>query len=311
MSKRSGAQIKTKTEMARKVVAHHFGNSRKRIEFKPAGKTNFVFDVHTKDGDFIVRIAGTGTKINDFIKEQWATHKAKEKGVPVPEILEVGNEIISLPYMLQKKLDGKEAVDHPDRLDILEKLGGYARLIHSIPTTGFGTVFDWSKNKLSKQKTWPEFLENELELESRLKFLQKKNILDKKKIVKLVTFFEKIKKWKVSPFLNHCDLRLKNVIVNDAGKIQALIDWENCASNVAPYWDFSIALHDLSIDGKHRFLQGYGLDIDEFEKMAYALTAFNLINYVPSLQRLIQKKDKATLALYTLRLNGSLDLFSL
>ena len=38
--------------MARKVVKHHFGKSLEKIEFKPAGKTNFVFDVVTKEGKF-------------------------------------------------------------------------------------------------------------------------------------------------------------------------------------------------------------------------------------------------------------------
>jgi aminoglycoside phosphotransferase (APT) family kinase protein len=154
------SQIKSKTAMARKVVKHHFSKSLEKIEFKPAGKTNFVFDVATKEGNFIVRIANSRAKLNDFMKEQWATQKALSIGVPVPEILEVGHEIIPLPYMLQQKIEGEEAVNHPDRLKILQKLGKYARMIHSIPTTGFGKVFDWSKNKLSKKKTWSEFLEN-------------------------------------------------------------------------------------------------------------------------------------------------------
>lgn len=297
--------------MAKKVVTHHFGKSIKNIEFKPAGKTNFVFDIETKQGNFIVRIASSRTKIYDFIKEQWATQKALGKGIPVPEILEVSNEIIPLPYMLQKKIDGKDAMDHPCRLDILQDLGNYARLIHSIPTNGFGSVFDWSKNKPSKQKTWIEFLENELGVSERLKFLQMQNILNKRKITKLIALFEKIRRWKITSSLNHCDLRLKNVIANDAGKIQAIIDWENCASNVAPYWDFSIALHDLSIDGKQRFLEGYGMNFAEFDRMSYALTAFNVINYIPVLQRIIERKDVMRLEFYKLRLNGSLDLFSL
>jgi len=96
-------QIKSKTAMARKVVKHHFGKSLEKIEFKPAGKTNFVFDVATKEGNFIVRIANSRAKLNDFMKEQWATQKALSVGVPVPEILEVGHDLISLPYMLQQK----------------------------------------------------------------------------------------------------------------------------------------------------------------------------------------------------------------
>ena len=305
------SQIKSKTAMARKVVMHHFGKSSQKIEFKPAGKTNFVFDVITKDGSFIVRIANSRAKLNDFMKEQWAAQKALNIGVPVPEILEVGHEIIPLPYMLQQKIEGEEAVNHPDRLKILHKLGKYARMIHSIPTTGFGKVFDWSKNKLSKKKTWIEFLEKELQVAEGLEFLQDNDILSKKKIKRLNGEFEKLKKWKITPALNHCDLRLKNVIVNEAGEIKAILDWEDCSSNCAPYWDFSIALHDLSIDGKQKFLEGYELDVKEFSRRAYALTVFNIINYIPALQRIIAKKDKDRLELYKLRLNGSLDLFSI
>ena len=104
---------------------------------------------------------------------------------------------------------------------------------------------------------------------------------------------------------------MKNVIVNEAGEIKAILDWEDCSSNCAPYWDFSIALHDLSIDGKQKFLEGYEPDVEEFSKKAYALTVFNIINYIPALQGIINKKDKTRLELYKLRLDGSLDLFSI
>src|SRR6185503_1591149 len=157
MAQYTASQIRSKMALARKVAKHHFGKSFKKLEFKPAGKTNFVFEVFTTEGNYIIRIATSRTKINHFIKEQWATHKALEAGIPVPEILEVGNEIISLPYMLQQKVDGTEAINHPDRLKILFKLGKYAKKIHTIPTEGFGPMFNWSKNKLSRNKTWMEF----------------------------------------------------------------------------------------------------------------------------------------------------------
>lgn len=311
MQKYSAAQISDKTAMAKKVAAHYFGKGIKKIQFKPAGKTNFVFDIKTKDGDYIVRIANTGGKINDFIKEQWATQKATKRGVPVPEILEVGNEVINMPYMLQHKMEGKEAMNHPERLSIIHELGRYAKKIHTIATEGFGNNFNWSGNILSRQETWPEFLDKELQVAERIRFLHKNKLLTPQKIKKLTGLIIEIKKWKIPPTLNHCDLRLKNVIANENGKIMAILDWENCSSNIAPYWDLSIALHDLSIDAKQKFLEGYGLDIKEFNRNAYALTVFNLINYIPSLQIIIDKKQTARLELYRLRLNGSLDLFSL
>lgn len=311
MPRYTAAQIRTKKQMAKKVVEHHFGKTISNIEFNAAGRTNFVFSATTKEGDFIIKIAFNKTKYKDFLKEQWAIQKAFEAGIPVAEILEVGDELIPFPYLLQRKVAGTEAIHHPDRLEILKKLGSYAHIIHSIPTEGFGSLFNWSKNKLSKKKTWVEFLEEELQVNEGLNFLDKHSILSKKKIKHLNSEYKKIKKWKIAPSLNHCDLRLKNVIANDKGDIMAIIDWENCASNIAPYWDFSIALHDLSIDAKQKFLEGYDLNIEDFSKKAFSLTVFNIINYIPALQKMVDQKDKNNLALYKLRLDGSLDLFSL
>lgn len=311
MAKRTAAQIQSRAKLAKTVFQHHFGAKNPEIEYKDAGKTNYVFELKSGRKNYIVRISTSHTKLHDFFKEQWVVQKVREIGVPVPEILEVGSEIIPLPYMLQEKVNGTEAVDHPLRTDILCDLGKYAKLIHSIETTGFGHSFDWSKNKLSKQSTWNDYLDNELKVTERLRFLQKHNMLTRAKLANLDRHFKKIFKWKLAPVLNHSDLRLKNILVNKKGKIQAIIDWENCSSNIAPYWDLSIALHDLSIDGKQRFLEGYGLDFNEFNKMSYALTAFNLVNYVPTLQEAIEKNDKAKLEFYRLRLNGAFDLFSL
>ena len=311
MTKHSPAEVKVKKEMAKKILSHHFAHPPKNIEFKPAGKTHYVFEARTKEGDIIVRIGDSNNRLRNFLKEQWVSREAAARGIPVAEILEVGHELIEFPYMLTRKLDGKEATDHPDRLEILKMLGKITRSIHTIPTNGFGNEFDWSNNKLSKNITWKDMLENELLITERLKYLGSQKVLDKNKMDNLVKLFDKIRLWKKNPVLNHGDLRLKNVIVNEEGKILAIIDWDNAFSSIGPYWDFSIALHDLSIDGKEKFLEGYGLDFKEFNKMAYSLTAFNLINYVPVLQDIIAKKDKGLLNLYKLRLNGSLDLFSL
>jgi hygromycin-B 4-O-kinase len=172
-------------------------------------------------------------------------------------------------------------------------------------------VFDWSQNKLSKNRTWINFLDVELAFDERMKILKKENILTPPNCKKLLTLYEKVKKWKIAPALNHGDLRLKNVIADNSGKIIAIIDWDNCISNVAPYWDLSIALHDLSIDGKHRFLEGYGVDFDEFDKMAYSMKVFNIINYADSIKAMKEKNDLQWLQYYRLRLNGDLDLYSL
>jgi hypothetical protein len=93
--------------------------------------------------------------------------------------------------------------------------------------------------------------------------------------------------------------------------ITALIDWEDCVSNLAPEWELSLALHDLSIDEKQEFLEGYGLRADQVAKIAPVIKAMNLINYAPEIGRLADSNDTARLEQYRLRLSAALDLYSL
>jgi len=106
-------------------------------------------------------------------------------------------------------------------------------------------------------------------------------------------------------------MRLKNVPVNDAGQIAAGIDWEFCSSNVAPYWDLSLALHDLSIDAKHEFLSGYGVSQEKVREIAPVLKAINLLNYAPFVERAAEENDAPRLEQYRTRLSGALDLYTL
>ena len=311
MRKHPAAQVKKKEAMVKQIMKHHFGSMPKKIHFMPAGHTNYVFEATHSNVEYIVRIAAVSGKLSDFIKEQWAVEHAREEGVPVAEILEVGNEVIGLPYMLQRKLKGQEAVDHPDRLKILSDLGKYARIINSIPTSSYGNAFDWSRNRLSKSETWKEYLTNEFCYKDRIALLDKYNMMDAKDLRKLSTIMSKFEKLKTPPSLNHGDIRLKNAVVDEKGKILAIIDWENCTSNMAPYWDLSIALHDLSIDGKQQFLEGYGIKPKDFMEMSPYIKALNILHYTAAIDRIGKRRDATRLEFYRLRLKGQFDLFSI
>jgi aminoglycoside phosphotransferase (APT) family kinase protein len=298
-----------KKVLASAVIKHHFGKSSGKLEFKPAGITNFVFESTVGGQTVIIRIASDKSRLNNFIKEQWAVEKARKRGIPVAEILEVGIDIIGLPYMLQQKLNGEEAIHHPERFEVLRELGRFAKIIHSIPTTHFGNEFNWNHNKLSKNQTWKSYLDEEWHIAHRMQVLKKIGLLKKMQLKQLTSLVAQIRKWKDQPSLNHGDLRLKNVIVDKKGKILGLIDWENCISTIAPYWDLSIALHDLSIDARTEFLKGYGIKPAELTRISPFLKAINVLNYAPSLEEMARKKDKTNLAFQRLRLQGSLDLF--
>ena len=309
MRKHPASQVKKKMAMVKQIMKHHFGSMPRNIHFMPAGQTNYVFEATHNKTEYIVRIAPISSKFNDFVKEQWAVEHARKEKVPVAEILEVGNEIIPLPYMLQRKLKGQEAVDHPDRLKILSDLGKYASVINSIPTSNYGNSFDWSRNQLSKSNTWKEYLLNELCYKNRIALLDKYNILEAKDLRKLNSIMSKFEKLNAAPSLNHGDIRLKNAVVDDKGKILAIIDWEHCTSNMAPYWDLSIALHDLSIDGKQQFLEGYGIKPKDFMEMSPYIKALNILNYALVIERIAKRKETSRLDYYKLRLKGHFDLY--
>ncbi|MEO5673345.1 MAG: phosphotransferase [Chitinophagales bacterium] len=118
-------------------------------------------------------------------------------------------------------------------------------------------------------------------------------------------------KWREKPALNHGDIRTKNILIDDKGKISAIFDWENCISTIVPYWDLSISLHDLNLDEKQEFLAGYGIKEMEFSRIAKAVKAFNLINYAPVIQRIAARKQTRLIEHYRLRFNGLPDLYSL
>jgi aminoglycoside phosphotransferase (APT) family kinase protein len=311
MTNHEGAEIQADgaKEMARLIIAHHFGNKPKRVVHLTGGLSNFVFMVYHNEGDFVVRISPEPTKIQAFMKEQWAMVKAREAGVPTAEILEVGNQIVPFPYMVSKKVEGREATFHARRLPIIKEMGRFAGLINSIKTDGFGCTFDWSNNQLSRNETWEDYLQKELNCDARLEVLKKQKMLLPKQLKKLRALLLKPPARIAKPSLNHGDIRLKNVIVDDDGAIKAFIDWEQATSNLA-YWELSLALHDLSIDEKQEFLQGYGWSEKELFESAPFIKALNLINYAPKIGRLAAAKDSKQLQRLRARLSGALDLYS-
>lgn len=304
------ATIRHYRRLAKTIVEKHFGQPPSRIVYKRSGRTNYVFIINHVEGQFVVRLSPDAGRIEAFQKELWATQKVREAGVPSPEVLAVGNDIVSEPYMISRRVTGSEATHHPRRSRIVHEMGRFAQIINSIQTASFGTNFDWTTSG-SKNFTWSDYLDNELEVEKRLRLLTKHEMLSDPELKKVEKTIDGTRTLQIKPSLNHGDLRFKNVIVDDDGEIAAIVDWEDCLSTIAPQWELSIALHDLSIDEKHLFLDGYGLDIEQVEEMSPLIKAFNIINYANAIEYAVETGDHKTLSDYRLRLAGGLDLYSL
>jgi hygromycin-B 4-O-kinase len=296
-------------ETVRKLVTDVFGSRPNHIQHEPSGLSNSVFSVEHGGRAFIVRVNPAPEKLGAFLKEQWATARAGEAGVPVPEILKVGSDPV--PHMLLRKSAGEPATSHPDRLRILRDLGRYAAQVNSIRTAGFGTSFDWADEASANRPDWHTFLLTELKLEQRLRILRRRRMLPEARLAKIKRTLENACGRGRKPALNHGDLRLKNVVVDNKGSISAILDWEDCISSLAPEWELSLALHDLTIDEKHEFLRGYGMRPKDVPAIAPIMKALNIINYAGEVEQLSKANDKEELEFCRTRLSGALDLYCL
>jgi hygromycin-B 4-O-kinase len=191
------------------------------------------------------------------------------------------------------------------------QLGEYAAAINSIATSDFGHIFDWSRNRLSRCHSWKEYITDNFMAAERVETLARHKILWPANLRKLKSAVQKFPGLKAQPTLNHGDLRLKNVMLNGKGKISAIIDWEHATSNWAPHWELSISLHDLGIDEKEAFLEGYGIAPKDFQKMSGIIKTLNILHYAPLVEKAVKKKDRPCLGRFEQRLNATLDLFSL
>ena len=304
------ATIRHYRRLAQRIVRHYFGTPARRIVYRSSGLTNYVFAINHVEGQFVIRISPDSDRIEAFRKEWWVTQQARKAGVPSPEVLAVGNDIGPEPYMISRRVTGIEATYHAKRPRIIHEMGRYAAIINSINTKGFGSNFDWNDHA-PKIPTWDEYLDQEFQLPQRLEFFAMHQILSETKLNNLSRIIDETRSGDISPSLNHSDLRLKNLIVDDDGAITAIIDWDECLSTVAPQWELSIALHDLGIDEKQAFIEGYGLRPEQLEQMMPLIKVFNILNYQAAFASAIEQNDQKKFSETKLRLNGTLDLFSL
>jgi aminoglycoside phosphotransferase (APT) family kinase protein len=297
--------------LAGDILESHFGKRPAKVKRLHGGLVNDVFEAKIGRDEFVVRISRRVENLQTFMKEQWAVRQARALKIPAPEILEVGHAGNNAPYMISLKVVGCDATHWPDRHSVARLMGELAARINSIHTAGFGSVFDWSPNELSRHATWKLYLDRELNLPERVELLAAYRMVTPVCLRRLKAQVKHLRAWPGPPHLNHGDIRFKNVVLDDAGKIRALLDWENCTSNRAPHWELSIALHDLNLDEKEAFLEGYGMTAKDFSRIAPDLKALNILNYASAVRHAARKNDKARLAFLRARLHGAFDLHSL
>jgi aminoglycoside phosphotransferase (APT) family kinase protein len=296
--------------IARRVLATHFGVAEAKLTYQERGLSNYVFEADIPGGPVVLRIGPAARQRERFTRERCVIEQVREAGIPVPEIIEQGEEN-GWAYMAVHRMAGEPATDHPARLDILRETARLAAgFVHQVPTGGFGPDFALEGRCGGGQMSWRGWLDEGLDAFHRLDLLRTREVVDSGQLDALKDTLENVRQWDGPSVLQHGDLRFKNVLVDGDGAIVGLIDWEGCVSSTGPHWDLSIALHDLSIDEKEAFLDGYGLSGDQVREFAPVWRLFNALNYAPRVDRLSKLNDGASLEQVRIRFSGALDLFA-
>src|ERR1043165_4140961 len=91
------------------ILRHHFGRTASRVKRIHGGVANHVFEARIGREELVLRISERPEKLQVFMKEQWAVTAARKHKVPTPEILEVCNDVLGLPYMISRQVRGRSA----------------------------------------------------------------------------------------------------------------------------------------------------------------------------------------------------------
>jgi hygromycin-B 4-O-kinase len=295
--------------IARHILKSQFGVNDAELTPKEGGLTNYVFEAATPAGPIVLRLGPSEKRTSDFAREHCVIDRVREAGIPAPEVLDQG-EHDDWAYLILKWLPGRSATDHPKRLDILRESARLAATgIHLIRPIGYGHDFALEGQCSNGHLSWRAWLDEVLDASGRVARLRKHDIISDEQLKKLRDTLEEVRRWTGAPVLNHGDLRLKNLMVDDDGSIVAIIDWDSSVSVIGPHWDLSVALHDLNVDEEEAFLDGYGMRTEDVPKFAPVWRLFNAINYVPEVERLLRRRDQSGLERIRNRFRGALGLY--
>ncbi len=292
------------THLAKTVLSHEPHNVRRR----GGGLTNVVYQVDIADKSLIIRVNDDPQKLQTFERERRAMKLARDAGIPIPLVLHVGAD--PHPFMVLENVRGAVGTHAYDRIDTVRQMGELTARIHQIRTPGFGpAATDAAPLRRARRRSWGAHLEEDLHASKPLAALERLGMLLPDNAEKMRRTLAYVCTWRRNPVLHHGDMRLKNLIVDHAGKVVAVLDWDNCTSSVPALWDLSIALHDLTIDEKQAFLQGYGYGPRELTKSIVYIRLLNALNYVPVVEAMAERGEKLKLEWYRARIAGDFNLY--
>ncbi len=250
------------------------------------GYVNKVCKIILKDKrELLVKLNKSRSHFVNFQKEKWCIEMVKRLKVPVPHVYEVGNSIVPCSYSVM------EYVEHipgdlyeKDHIKIWEQLGFYASRINRIETKGFGKEFQ-GKDWFNFNNDLNSFVDMLLSFDDFYESVISLRLLKNKEVYEIKKRLSHLQMIPYESKLIHGDLWLKNVMVNDKGKITAIIDWDYASAGVAPYMELAGTLETKSTKEEDAFLSGFGVSRGDYLNMTDIIGELQLTECIMTLYR--------------------------
>ncbi len=290
---------KSDLEIARAVAKKFFSSdSDFTIRLLGEGDCNVNYLVENSNPKVVIKLSKPYREykaLGEYRKESWCIKKSQELGVLTPDILEV-SQLDSRAYQIQTfvegtpgaDIDGTSILSQEDQLKVWHKLGEYAKKIHSIKVTGYGeTLIDESGTFDGSWEKHVRYNINSLTEDDALRELGVLTAQDSEKILNIFTTLLE-KKFIFS--LCHNDIALRNTVLSPAGEVY-LLDWGTARAEIVPHCDFNEILIASTPDTETLavFLKGYGMTMEDFEKIRREMLELRLLNTIDTLRWAIDK----------------------
>jgi aminoglycoside phosphotransferase (APT) family kinase protein len=272
------------TEIIQKVFNTFPHNITKIVD---KGITNDVYIVEASKSKVVVRLSPE-QNTDQFAKEKWEMEQVNLLGIPTPKVIDIGIYKDTV-YQIQEFIKGSHGTDISlNTTQLWSTLGEYTKITHSIPVNGYGDHMTSPGSFVSNRKDFGDYLEyNIASLNSEDKLIQME-ILAISLSEKIRKKFESLRSKRFNFGLNHDDISLKNIIINDEEKV-FLLDWGSSVLDIIPHVDIMEILESsFHFDDTHKdfiaFLQGYGLSEEQFKEIKPTIDILLLLNATDKLR---------------------------
>jgi Ser/Thr protein kinase RdoA (MazF antagonist) len=235
---------------------------------------NTTFLAQNGISKLIIRIADKQSLGRQHLKEyeraERASRLAAAAGISTRKVLLTGDSLVPYAYQVSEFIEGQTAEEQgADEVKVWYQIGQLARRINSVKTVGFG-----DEPFVIPDRSWRNYISEHIDGIIRFQKnpvndrLRQKVRFSAAEIKQLKELMQPLRHIKPDLRLVHGDLGPHNVIVNQSGKITAVIDWDLAKSlpavhQVALCTFWSSYQEPRAMARYKAFMRGYGQVFDQ------------------------------------------------